>query len=106
MAIDTRDKRASALASLLAPLVAPFEPDGADSAADRQHIGGWIYRGVLAESGSNPTVKNPTTAPISATFATQGTITAGYATVAALVDSGLTTATLANSGLTTATITS
>lgn len=46
MAIDTRDKRASAIAATLAPLTVAFQPDGTIGALDRQHVGGFIYRGV------------------------------------------------------------
>jgi hypothetical protein len=48
VAIDSRDKRASAIAGTLAPLIVPFNPDAAIGAADRQHVGGWIYRGIAA----------------------------------------------------------
>lgn len=45
MAIDTRDKRASALARRLGFLVIGPTPDGAFSAADRAHLAG-LYRGI------------------------------------------------------------
>jgi hypothetical protein len=46
VAIDTADKRASALGSALAPFVTPFDPDGSIGAEDRIHVGGWMYRGL------------------------------------------------------------
>lgn len=46
MALDSRDKRASALGIGLAFLFGALTPDGSISAADRQHIAG-AYRGVL-----------------------------------------------------------
>lgn len=46
MAIDTRDKRASAIACTVSPLLVIEQPDGAIGAADRVHVGGWIYRGI------------------------------------------------------------
>ena len=52
MAVDSKNKRASALTTgaLAFLLVAP-DPDGAFSQADRQHIA-YSYRGILAEESS------------------------------------------------------
>lgn len=45
MAIDTRDKRASAVAMLMPWLVAPMVPDGSIDGTDKQHVVG-VYRGI------------------------------------------------------------
>jgi len=47
--IDTRNKRASAIAAALSFLVVPPLPDGTINTQDRQHLGGWIYRGWAAD---------------------------------------------------------
>jgi len=54
MAIDTRDKRASAIASRRLPWMRrfAFAPDGSLTQPDRQHLG-YAYRGIAA-SGESP----------------------------------------------------
>lgn len=58
MAIDTRDKRASAIACTVSPLLVIEQPDGAIGASDRVHVGGWIYRGIsiAAPGGGVPLI--------------------------------------------------
>ena len=51
MAVDTRDKRASAVGFVLTSRLAPPLPDGSFNQADRQHIA-YSYRGILATAPS------------------------------------------------------
>ena len=47
MAIDTRDKRASALGFGFSGIAPPLPDGNISSQADRQHMAG-VYRGILA----------------------------------------------------------
>ena len=56
MAIDTRDKRSSAIACTVPPLLVIYQPDGTIGALDRQQVGGFIYRGIGAASPGGVTL--------------------------------------------------
>lgn len=54
MPVNTRSKRASSVQVLMPFILAPVLPDGAISAADRQHIA-WMYSGILAGAAAGGT---------------------------------------------------
>lgn len=56
MAIDSKAKRASAFAATVTPLLVLPPPVSGVDAGDRQHVGGFIYRGIAAAAPGGATV--------------------------------------------------
>lgn len=90
--LDTRDKRASALARRLWYRMVPPSPDGAISAADRAHLAG-LYRGIeIAEEVIPDFIPPPVGAASSASAATAA-VTFPGASIAAVISPGIPIAT-------------